>query len=414
MKKITLLIALMITSLGFAQQNFPFTFESPTVFNDFDLAVTSQVANPDPTGINTSATVAKIVRGALSYSGTKITVAAPIDFTVNKIIKMKVWFPVAGQGMLMKFEDAGTVPGDFEKAVTNVPAGVWTEVSFDYQGVSNNTRDQLVFLFNPGNNGDGTANSTYYFDDITFSAPVIVYDPIVLPLDFENTNQNFSFNGFGGGVLSKVVNPDQSAGNPSATVLKGVKSGPEFWAGGYFQMSSKVDFSLGKFIRASVWSPKAGGAVTLKLEAPGVDALEVPSGPLVAGWQEVSWDFSTLNNANAYTIIAFINDYGTVGDGTAAFTYYYDNLRQATTLSTAKFETSSVKMYPNPVRNTLTIDANSSIQNVSVYNILGQEVMRVSPKSNSVTLQTSDLQKGAYMVRTEVDGKVSTNKVIKE
>jgi hypothetical protein len=84
------------------------------------------------------------------------------------------------------------------------------------------------------------------------------------------------------------------------------------------------------------------------------------------------------------------------------------------TLSTAKFETSSVKMYPNPVRNTLTIDANSSIQNVSVYNILGQEVMRVSPKSNSVTLQTSDLQKGAYMVRTEVDGKVSTNKVIKE
>jgi hypothetical protein len=71
-------------------------------------------------------------------------------------------------------------------------------------------------------------------------------------------------------------------------------------------------------------------------------------------------------------------------------------------------------MYPNPVRNTLTIDANSSIQKVSVYNILGQEVMTASPKSNSTTLQTSALQKGAYMVRTEIDGNIATNKIIKE
>jgi hypothetical protein len=412
MKKITLFIALMITSLGFAQQNFPFNFESPTVFNDFDAAVTTQVANPSATGINTSATVMKIVRGALAYSGTKITVAAPIDFSVNKIIKMKVWFPVAGQGMIMKFEDAGTVPGDFEKAVTNVPAMVWTELTFDYQGVSNNTRDQLVFLINPGVNGDGTVNSTYYIDDITFSPPVVVYDPIVLPLDFENTNQNFSFGGFGGGVLSKVVNPDQSAGNPSATVLKGVKNAGETWGGGYFQLASNIDLSLGKFFRMSVWSPKVGGTVRFKLE--GTSALEITSGPLVMGWQEVVWDFSAIDATKTYNIIAIMNDYGIVGDGSANFTYYYDNIRQATTLSTAKFETSSVKMYPNPVRNTLTIDANSNIQKVSVYNILGQEVMKVSPKSNSVTLQTSELQKGAYMVRTEIDGKVSTSKIIKE
>lgn len=84
------------------------------------------------------------------------------------------------------------------------------------------------------------------------------------------------------------------------------------------------------------------------------------------------------------------------------------------TLSTAKFDTSNIKMYPNPVKNSLTIDANSSIQKVSVYNILGQEVMTVSPKSNSATLQTSSLQKGAYMVQTEIDGNISTSKIIKE
>jgi hypothetical protein len=71
-------------------------------------------------------------------------------------------------------------------------------------------------------------------------------------------------------------------------------------------------------------------------------------------------------------------------------------------------------MYPNPVKNTLTIEANGQIQRVSVYNVLGQEVLKSSPKSNTTTLQTNELQKGVYMVTTEIDGKVSTSKVVKE
>ena len=71
-------------------------------------------------------------------------------------------------------------------------------------------------------------------------------------------------------------------------------------------------------------------------------------------------------------------------------------------------------MYPNPVQNTLTIEANSEIQRVSVYNVLGQEVLSRSPKSNSTTLQTNDLQKGVYMVTTEIDGNISSSKIVKE
>jgi hypothetical protein len=40
--------------------------------------------------------------------------------------------------------------------------------------------------------------------------------------------------------------------------------------------------------------------------------------------------------------------------------------------------------------------------------------MKASPKSNTATLQTNELQKGVYMVTTEIDGKVSTSKVVKE
>jgi hypothetical protein len=71
-------------------------------------------------------------------------------------------------------------------------------------------------------------------------------------------------------------------------------------------------------------------------------------------------------------------------------------------------------MYPNTVKNKLTIEANGSIDRVSIYNVIGQEVMKASPNSNAVTLQTNELHKGVYMVTTEIEGKVSTLKVIKE
>jgi hypothetical protein len=71
-------------------------------------------------------------------------------------------------------------------------------------------------------------------------------------------------------------------------------------------------------------------------------------------------------------------------------------------------------MYPNPVTNYMTIEANSAIDKVSVYNILGQEVLVRSPKSNSTTIQTSELQKGVYIVKTTVDGKATITKMIKD
>jgi hypothetical protein len=49
-----------------------------------------------------------------------------------------------------------------------------------------------------------------------------------------------------------------------------------------------------------------------------------------------------------------------------------------------------------------------------VYNILGQEVLSARPNANAATLQTNNLQKGIYIVKTEIDGKVSASKIIKE
>lgn len=135
--------------------------------------------------------------------------------------------------------------------------------------------------------------------------------------------------------------------------------------------------------------------------------------PTVIGWNSFDIDVNTTNypTPNLAAIIQI-----KLESGSGSTTTYFDNLYfwKGTALGVAKFDTSGIKMYPNPVKNTLTIDTKSAIQRVSVYNVLGQEVIKASPKSNSVILQTNELKKGVYMVKTEIDGKISTSKVVKE
>lgn len=70
----------------------PLTFESATLnygFGDFGNAFASKIANPDASGINTSANVAQVVKipGAEVWAGTAITLTEPIDFSVYQKLK---------------------------------------------------------------------------------------------------------------------------------------------------------------------------------------------------------------------------------------------------------------------------------------------------------------------------------------
>lgn len=97
-------------------------------------------------------------------------------------------------------------------------------------------------------------------------------------------------------------------------------------------------------------------------------------------------------------------------------TVYYDNLylHKNTVLGVTSFEASKIKMYPNPASTILTIDAEVAIEKVAVYNLLGQEVISQTPNSEVVTLNVANLQVGVYVVKTTVDGNVSSARFIKE
>ena len=71
--------------------------------------------------------------------------------------------------------------------------------------------------------------------------------------------------------------------------------------------------------------------------------------------------------------------------------------------------------YPNPVKSTLVLEASiQEMQKVSVYNLLGQEVISIQPNSLKTNLNLEKLAAGPYMIVITINGELKTFKIIKE
>ncbi len=161
--------------LGIAQGNeisLPLTFEDPgqnyTIIG-FEGAESSLEANPDPSGINTSAAVVQSIKtvGAQFYAGTAIPLDSPIVFDATESIRMKVWSPKIGIPIRLKLENGS---GDFvELDVNTTVSNQWEELVWDFSGMNTSpefTTVVVFFEFIVDLPGDGT---TYYFDDIDYA-----------------------------------------------------------------------------------------------------------------------------------------------------------------------------------------------------------------------------------------------------
>nr|WP_321230436.1 T9SS type A sorting domain-containing protein [uncultured Psychroserpens sp.] len=85
------------------------------------------------------------------------------------------------------------------------------------------------------------------------------------------------------------------------------------------------------------------------------------------------------------------------------------------TLGTEEFENENAFTYfPNPVKNELTLNAQKDIQNVAVYNMLGQEVLRTAPNATDSIINMNELSQGAYFVQVTIGNIVETVRIIKQ
>lgn len=79
--------------------------------------------------------------------------------------------------------------------------------------------------------------------------------------------------------------------------------------------------------------------------------------------------------------------------------------------------TIDLNIYPNPFNSTFKVSTNSSntIQNITIQNIFGKEILYYkTPSTTSFSLNLSDEPSGVYVVKTMVNNKIFTNKIIKQ
>jgi len=70
--------------------------------------------------------------------------------------------------------------------------------------------------------------------------------------------------------------------------------------------------------------------------------------------------------------------------------------------------------YPNPATDVLNLNAIDTIDNVAIYNILGQQVLNEDVAATSGTLDVSNLAVGVYIMKVSVNGQIGTYKIIKK
>lgn len=80
-------------------------------------------------------------------------------------------------------------------------------------------------------------------------------------------------------------------------------------------------------------------------------------------------------------------------------------------LSTDTFNLTDLNIFPNPVKNKLTIESINTIDHIKVYNFLGRLVAK-NQHSNQIDL--SHLPQGLYIVKIESNGVFISKKLIKE
>jgi hypothetical protein len=145
----------------------------------------------------------------------------------------------------------------------------------------------------------------------------------------------------------------------------------------------------------------------------------------INGWGDKDISGNYWGGTDSVKIASKISDfYDNFSDGKAMFipmlatkdSACADTVIKPTTIPvTTQF--TNITIYPNPFGNLLTIQAsnNQIIKEVSVYNLIGIEIINTTTSNNEITIDASSLPHGIYLYKVRLsDESIVTGKVLKE
>ncbi len=270
------------------------------------------VANPDPTGINTSGFVGSYTTNdASDFNFAIADLSAPADMGTYGLVKVKIWSPVAPSKCLLKFEGSGA-PVEMFRDIT--VANQWVEYSFDLTaGAANPTGLTKVLIsfhsFLPGIAG------TFYFDDIVGYEPKACYET------FEG-GSDLTWTAFDGAFDGPVANPAPNSVNSSDNCAQYTKSGMHAYSLLLAESTQPFDLSVLNQFSLDIYAT-APTQVLLKLEGTGGAVEKIRNIGLANAWQTYTFDFSEQAANTGFTKVILFFDPGVE---TSADDYYFDNL----------------------------------------------------------------------------------------
>lgn len=326
---------------GTTQINLPVTFDNASVnytLTDFGGAQTGDALDPTNAANNVKKTLKPI--GAETYAGTtmgtnNLGFSSKIPFTTTATqMSVRVYSPAVGIPVRLKVEDR-TNPGiSVETEAKTTVANAWETLIFDFANQSSGTAafnvnsryDKATIFFDFNAAGSG---KVFYWDDVNFLTSNIIVGGINLPLNFESTSLTYTFTDFGGGKATIVANPSATGINTSTKVGKMVKGAPEVYGGSFITLDNPINFSTRKTFKVKVFSPRVGAKLLLKVENltnGGISYEKQATTTTANAWEELTFDYSGIDTGLSYQKVVLIFDLGTVGDGSANFTYYFDDI----------------------------------------------------------------------------------------
>ncbi|MEW4924543.1 T9SS type A sorting domain-containing protein [Algibacter sp. 2305UL17-15] len=196
-------------------------------------------------------------------------------------------------------------------------------------------------------------------------------------------------------------NPVTTGINTSANCVRDLEEvGAKPWAYPIFQFGSggiTLNAVDGKFLKLKVLSTnKTDFTINIRPWVGGSDTnpqAQTFSGVTLNEWFEVEFDLSGEPDGYIGRFDFFFDKNGG--------TYYIDDLTQSTsaTLSTTKFNTSSINMYPNPVKDVIYFGKDVKTESYKVLNVTGALIKEV--KATQRSLDVSELTAGMYFVATD-------------
>jgi hypothetical protein len=415
MKKCTIVFLMLLASAGFAQ-NAPIDFETGgygaawtwTVFENNTNPPVGIIPNPDPTGINTSATVAKFTAlqagnpwaGCESAHGSTDLGSFVLD-TTNSLIKIMVWKPVISDvGIKLVAPTGWALP---EIKVANTQTNQWEELTFDFSAYSNppvteGAYDQIV-VFPDFNLAGRTQDNIVYFDNITFNPQTAVMSepataaPTPPARDsgdvvsiyshaYTNVAGTDFFPNWG---QSTIVSFPQIQGNETMKYANFNYQGTQF--------AAPLDVTAMDTLHLDMWT---ANATAVNIFCISTGPVEVSYALPITPEQWVSYDIpmTTFAGVNLADVIQFKIDGGT-GTQTLFFDNIYFYKEKTIGFEDLANNAQNIRLHPNPVAAGTPVYFGTEVQQYEIFDLGGR---LISVNANTA-INTRDLNPGIYLVR---------------